>query len=125
MDLWNTIQDGHSGNPIVWTRDLGGDPYEQADPFYIPPQGSLLLRRNSSRARCVKAVGVPIFGGSYGESGTRGNVDIHPLPTEYHYPVYYNLYDTLYMSVEIMSERTTGETMVVGKWGCIPIPGWS
>ena len=80
-DLWNTLQDGRSGRPIVWIRYLGDDPQDQANPFQIPPQGSLLIRGNSSGARHVKAVGVPIFGGSYRDSGPRGNGDIIPPPT--------------------------------------------
>ena len=29
------------------------------------------------------------------------------------------------MYVDRTSESTMGETTVMGKWGCIPIPGWS
>ena len=86
-DLWNTLQDGLSGNHIVWIRYLGDDPYDQAYPCQIPPQGSPLFHRNSSEVRHVQALGVPIFGGSYGNSGSRGNVDIQP-PSEYHHPGY-------------------------------------
>ena len=112
-DLWNTLQDGRSGKPIVWTRDLGDKPWYQANPFQIPPQGSLLIRGNSFGARHVKAVGVTIFGGSYGNSGPRGNGDIIPPPIEYNHPVYCNSYDTEDISVEITAERTMGETTVV------------
>ena len=70
-------------------------------------------------------MGVPISGGSYGDSGTRVNGYILPPPTDYHHPVYYNSYNTGDMYVEIMSERTIGEKTVVEKWGCIPIPGGS
>ena len=75
--------------------------------------------------RHVKSVGVPISGVSYEDCGPRGNGYIIPMPTEYHHPVYYNSYDTGDMSVDRTSERTTGETMVVEKWGCMPIPRWS
>ena len=112
LELWNTLQDGHSGNPIVWTRDLGDDLQDQANPFQIPPQGSLLLRRNSFEVRHVNAVGVPIFGGSYGDSGPRGNGDILPPPTEYHHPVYCNSYDTGDMS----NDRTSYVIIVKQRW---------
>ena len=56
---------------------------------------------------------VPIFGGSYGNSGPIVNGDIIPPPIEYHHPVYCNSYDTGDMSVEITAERTMGETTVV------------
>ena len=73
LDLWKNIQDSLSGKLIVCTRDLGDDPQDQADPFHIPPQGIPMLRRNSSEVRHVKAVGVPIFGVSYDDSGLIGN----------------------------------------------------
>ena len=54
---------------------------DQAYPCQISPQGSLLFRANSSEERSVNAAGVPIFGGSYGNSGPRGNGYIRPPPT--------------------------------------------
>ena len=75
--------------------------------------------------RHIKAVGVPIFGGSYGKSGTRVNGYIRPLTTEYHHPVYCDLYDTGDMSGDRTSDGTMGETTVVESGGCIPIPGGS
>ena len=112
-DLQNIIQDGIPDNSLVWIRYLGDDPQDQANPFQIPPQGSLLICRNSSGARHVKAVGVTIFGGSYGNIGPRGNGDIIPPPIEYNHPVYCNSYDTEDISVEVTAERTISETMVV------------
>ena len=53
-----TLQDGLSGNHIVWIRDLSDDPYDQAYPCHIPPQGSLLIHRNSSEAMHVRVVGL-------------------------------------------------------------------
>ena len=70
-DLWNTLQDGLSGNHIVWIRDLIDDPYDQAHPCQIPPQGSMLIHGNSSEAMHGKVVGVLIFEGSYDNSGPR------------------------------------------------------
>ena len=70
-DLWNTLQDGLPGNHIVLIRDLSDDPYDQAYPCQIPPQGSLLIHRNSSESMHVKVVGLPIFEGGYDNSGTR------------------------------------------------------
>ena len=68
-DPWNTLQDSLSGNHIVWIRYLGDDPYDQAYPCQIPPQGSLLILRNSSELMHVKVVGLTIFEGSYDNSG--------------------------------------------------------
>ena len=96
------------------TGDLDDDPQDQAYPCQIPPQGSPLFHRNSSEVRHVQALGVPIFGGSYGNSGSRGNVDIQPPPTEYHHPGYCDLYDTGGVSGDRTSYGTIGENV----WDC-------
>ena len=86
----------------------------------------LTLVRFHHRSACCsagkKAVGVPIFGRSYGNSGPRGNVYICPPPTEYYHPVYCDSYDTGDISVEITADGTMGETTLVEAGGCIPIP---
>ena len=91
-------------------------------PCQIPPQSSLLLRRNSFEARNGKALGVLIFRGSYGNSRPIVNGDIRPPPTEDHFPVYCDSYDTGDMYGERTANRTMGETTVVEAGGCIPIP---
>ena len=80
---------------------------------------------NSSKSRHIKALRVSIFGGSYGNSEPRGNVDIRPPPTEYHHPVYCNSYDTGYISGDRTSDGTIGETTVVEERGYIPRSGGS
>ena len=71
MDLWNFIKGGSSVNYIVWIRDLGDDPQDQADPQQIPPQGGPLSDENAAEVRHSRAAGLPASRHSDGDCGPR------------------------------------------------------
>ena len=70
-------------------------------------------------------MGVPIFGGNYVDSGSRGNGGINILPTEYYHPVYCDSYDTVDIYGDRTADGTMGETTMLEAGGCIPITGGS
>ena len=61
--LWNSIKCSFPGKHLVWIRDLGDDPQDQADLCGLQPQGGPLFSGDEAALRHNRAVGVPTFGG--------------------------------------------------------------
>ena len=88
LDLRKCLQGDPSVNPLVWIRDLGGEPKDMDDPWFIPPQGGPQYGGNAAEVIHVEAVGVPTSGRRDIGGGPRGGGDIFPLSPEHYRPVY-------------------------------------
>ena len=60
-ELYKILKGVCSGIHLVCIRDLGYDPQDQADPWWISPQGVPLFGRDVSKSRHDGAVLVPLF----------------------------------------------------------------